>query len=104
MNRRLSVRLSDELARGIEARARRTGKTRSDVVREGLAAAGLRMPRHDPAAYADLMKRAAALRAHQSPPDRGEDAVTLLRRIREGPALRLPLMRLTVPFLITDLA
>lgn len=104
MRHRLSVRLSDELARGIEARVRSTGRTKSDVIREGLAAAGLRMPRRDPAAFADLMEEAAALRATQPPPGQGEDVVTLLSRIREGPVLRLPLRRLTVPFLAADLA
>jgi Arc/MetJ-type ribon-helix-helix transcriptional regulator len=104
MGHRLSVRLTDELAAGIEARARRSGKTKSEVVRGALKAVGLRQVRHDPAAFADLMDRAAALRAAQPPPEQGEDAVTLLRRLREGPAQRLPLMRLTVPFLMTDLA
>jgi Arc/MetJ-type ribon-helix-helix transcriptional regulator len=104
MNRQLSVRLPDDLAEGIEARVRRSGKTKSEVVRDALRVAGVRQIRRDPAAFADLMERAAALRATQPPPGRGEDVVTLLRRIREGPALRLPLMRLTVPFPMTDLA
>jgi Arc/MetJ-type ribon-helix-helix transcriptional regulator len=104
MSRQLSVRLPDDLAEGIEARVVRSGKTKSEVVRDALRAAGLRRAKRDPTAFADLMERAAALRAAQPPPGRGEDVVTLLRRIREGPALRLPLMRLTVPLPTTDLA
>lgn len=95
----LSVRLPDDLAEGLEARVRHSGKTKSEIVRDALRMAGLQRTRRNPAAFADLMDRAAALRASQPPPSGGEDAVTLLRRIREGPALRLPLMRLTVPSL-----
>jgi Arc/MetJ-type ribon-helix-helix transcriptional regulator len=102
MGHRLSVRLPDELAEGIEAKVRRTGKTKSEVVREALKLAGVRVVRRDPAAFADLMERAARLRASQ--PEPREDAVTMLRRIRDAPLLRLPLRHLTVPFLAADLA
>jgi Arc/MetJ-type ribon-helix-helix transcriptional regulator len=102
MNHRLSVRLPGELAEGIEAKVRQTGKTKSAVVREALKLAGVRVVRRDPAAFADLLERAASLRARQPQPS--EDAVTMLRRIRDGPLLRLPLRRLTVPFLAADLA
>lgn len=101
MNRRLSVRLPAELAEGIDARAKRSGKTKSEVVRDALKAAGVRRVKRDPAAFADLMKRAAALRASQS---EQTNAVELLRQIRDGPSLRLHLRRLTVPFMQADLA
>lgn len=102
MNRRLSVRLPEELAEGIDARAERFGQTKSEVVRNALKAAGVRGGRRDPVAFADLLERAARLRASQPKPS--EDAVTMLRRIRDAPLLRLPLRRLTVPFLAADLA
>jgi Arc/MetJ-type ribon-helix-helix transcriptional regulator len=102
MNRRLSVRLPDELAEGIDAQVERFGKTKSDVVRDALRAAGVRRVRRDPTVFADLLERAARLRATQ--PEPSEDAVTMLRRIRDAPLLRLPLRRLTVPFLAADLA
>ena len=100
MKHRLSVRLPDELAEGIEARVRRTGQTRSEVVRESLKLAGVRVVRRDPAKMAELLQRAAALRASQSEPT---DAVALLHEIRGG-SLRLRLRRLTVPFTAADLA
>jgi Arc/MetJ-type ribon-helix-helix transcriptional regulator len=100
MRYRLSVRLPDELAEGIEAKVRRTGKTKSEVVREALKLAGVRVVRRDPAKMAELMSRAAALRASQSEPT---DVVALLDEVRGG-SLRLRLRRLTVPFLEADLA
>lgn len=100
MRHRLSVRLPDELAEGIEARVRRTGQTRSEVVRESLKLAGVRVVRRDPAKMAELLRRAAALRATQSEPT---DAVALLREIRGG-SLRIRLQRLTVPFTAADLS
>jgi Arc/MetJ-type ribon-helix-helix transcriptional regulator len=100
MRRRLSVRLPDELAEGIEARIRRTGQTKSEVVRESLKLAGVRVIRRDPAKMAELLRRAAALRATQSEP---ADVVALLHETR-GDLLRLRLRRLTVPFMATDLA
>lgn len=100
MRHRLSVRLPDELAEGIDARVRRSGKTKSQVVREALKIAGLRAVRPDPAKIADLLDQAAALRARQSEPT---DVVALLHEAR-GDSLRLRLRRLTVPFMETDLA
>jgi predicted transcriptional regulator len=99
MNRRLSVRLPDELADGIEIRARRLEKTKSEVVRDaltdiGLAALSTRPP------MADVLKRAAAFRARQT---EVVDAVQLIREVRGG-SLRLRLQRLTVPFMQADLA
>jgi len=100
MRHRLSVRLPDELAEGIEAKVRRTGKTKSEVVREALKLAGVRVVRRDPAKMAELMRRADALRASQS---EQTDVVALLDEVRGG-SLRLRLRRLTVPFMQADLA
>ncbi len=100
MRHRLSVRLPDELAEGIDARARRSGKTKSQVVREALRAAGVRAVRLDPGVVAELLKEAAELRARQSEPT---DVVALLHEAR-GDSLRLRLLRLTVPFTAADLA
>jgi Arc/MetJ-type ribon-helix-helix transcriptional regulator len=100
MRHRLSVRLPDELAEGIEAKVRRTGKTKSEVVREALKLTGVRVVRRDPAKMAELLKRAAELRASQSEPT---DAVALLDEVRGG-SLRLRLRRLTVPFMQADMA
>jgi Arc/MetJ-type ribon-helix-helix transcriptional regulator len=80
MNRRLSVRLPDELADGIEARARLTGQTKSEVVRESLKLAGVRVFRRDPAKMAELLQRAATLRARQT---KVFDVVALVREGRE---------------------
>jgi len=99
MRHRLSVRLPDELAEGIEAKVRRTGQTKSEVVREALKLAGVRVVRRDPAKMAELMRLAAALRATQT---EIVDAVALLDEARDG-ALRLRLRRLTVPFMQADL-
>ena len=100
MHHRLSVRLPDELAEGIEAKVRQTGKTKSEVVREALKLAGVRVVRRDPAKMAELMRRAAALRATQT---EVVDVVALLHEAR-GDSLRLRLRRLTVPFMQADLA
>jgi Arc/MetJ-type ribon-helix-helix transcriptional regulator len=100
MGHRLSVRLPDELAEGIEAKVRRTGKTKSEVVREALKLAGVRVVKRDPAKMVELLQRAAALRASQSEPT---DVVALLDEVR-GDSLRLRLRRLTVPFIEADLA
>lgn len=100
MRHRLSVRLPDELAEGIEARVRRTGQTKSEVVRESLKLAGVRVVRRDPAKMAELLQRAAALRESQSEPT---DVVALLHEARSD-SLRLRLLRLTIPFMATDLA
>jgi Arc/MetJ-type ribon-helix-helix transcriptional regulator len=85
MSRRLSVRLPDELARGIDARARRLGKTKSEVVRDALSSAGLGIT-GDSQSRAQLMERAAALRARQT---EVVDAACLVRKSREG-SLRRP--------------
>jgi Arc/MetJ-type ribon-helix-helix transcriptional regulator len=101
MRHRLTVRLPDELAEGIEAKIRRTGQTKSEVVREALKLAGVRVIRRDPAKMAKLMQRAAALRATQT---EVVDAAALVREVRGESALRLKLMRLTIPLLRMDLA
>ncbi len=100
MRHRLSVRLPDELAEGIEARVRRTGQTKSEVVRESLKLAGVRVVRRDSAKMAELLRRAAALRATQT---EVVDAAALVREAR-GDSLRLRLRRLTIPFIAADLA
>jgi Arc/MetJ-type ribon-helix-helix transcriptional regulator len=99
MGHRLSVRLPDELAEGINARARRLGKTKSEIVRDALKIAGLRAARREPAVVADLLEQAAALRARQSEPT---DVVALLHEVR-GDSLRLRLRQLTIPFMGADL-
>ncbi len=80
MNRRFSVRLSDELAQGIDALARRSGKTKSEVVRDALTSAGLGDSQSTPSLAAAL-RRAAALRARQT---KVFDVVALVREGREG--------------------
>jgi len=99
MRHRLSVRLPDELAEGIEARVMRTGQSKSDVVRESLKLAGVRVVKRDPARMTELLERAAALQSTQPKPT---DAVALLREVHDD-SLRLRLYRLTVPFMSTDL-
>jgi predicted transcriptional regulator len=99
MRHRLSVRLSDDLAEGIDARARHSRKTKSAIVREALEAAGPRSVRRDPAALAELLEDAAELRAGQSEPT---DVVALLHEARSD-SLRLRRRRLTVPFREADL-
>jgi predicted transcriptional regulator len=91
MSCRLSVRLSDEFAAAIDARARRSGTTKSQVVRDALATAGLsrRPGDHE---LPELLRRASALRARQP---HFIDAAALVREGR--PALRLTLKRLNVP-------
>ena len=98
MSRRLTVRLSDELADGIEIRAQCSEKTKSEVVRDALTDVGLAaLSTHPP--LADVLKRAAAFRARQT---EVVDAVQLIREARGG-SLRLRLRRLTVPFMQADL-
>lgn len=97
---RLSVRLPDELARGIDSRARQLGETKSEVVRSALRSAGL-CARPDTPDMADLLQRAAAFRARQP---EVIDAAALIREVRSRTALRLKLMRLTIPSLRADLA
>ena len=100
MSRRLSVRLTDELARGLETRARRSGKTKSEVVREVLRTSGV-APRANTQSLTEVLDRAAALRARQ--PEM-TDVVALLREVRDGSPLRLRLRRLSIPFMEADLA
>lgn len=100
MSRRLCVRVSDELAERIDTRARRLGRTRSDVVRDALGR-GVPVAKPTPPRFNELMRRAAALRARQ--PERS-DAAALIREARDRMPLRLRLMRLAVPFLEADLA
>lgn len=96
MSRRLSVRVPNELAEKIDARARRLGKTRSDLIRDALESIG-----PNPTPLPQLLERAAALRARQPKPT---DVAALIREIRDGAPLRLRLMRLTVPLIEADLA
>jgi Arc/MetJ-type ribon-helix-helix transcriptional regulator len=79
MRRRLSVRLPDELAQGIDARARRSGKTKSEVVRDALRSTGVGTM-GNPQSHAQLMERAASLRARQT---EVVDAACLVRKSRE---------------------
>jgi predicted transcriptional regulator len=94
MSRRFSVWVSDELARRVDARADTLGKTRSEVIRDALTRAEA-MAGPDPAPLPELLRRAAALRRNLL---ETTDAAALVRELRGGAALRLPLMRLTVPF------
>lgn len=94
MSRRFSVWVSDELARKIDARADTLGKTRSEVIRDALTRAEA-MARPNPVPLPELLQRAAALRRRQP---QTTDLGALVRELRGGAALRLPLMRLTVPF------
>jgi predicted transcriptional regulator len=100
MRRRLSVRLTDDLARGIDAQARRYGTSKSELVREALTSAGLAAPIDTPD-MAELLKRAAAFRARQPAV---VDAAALIRAARRPSTLRLELRRLTIPFMRGDLA
>lgn len=79
MNRRLSVRLSEGLARRIEALAQRSGKTKSEIVRDALTKAGIRVP------SSPETRREALRRATQVSEQQGEvvDAVALIRESRE---------------------
>jgi predicted DNA-binding protein len=80
VNRRFSVRLSDELAQGIDALARRSGKTKSEVVRDALTSAGLGNSQST-TSLAEALRRAATLRARQT---KVFDVVALVREGREG--------------------
>jgi predicted DNA-binding protein len=79
MNRRLSVRLSEGLARGIEALAQRSGKTKSEIVRDALTTTGIRVP------PSRELRREGLRRATQFREQQGEvvDAVALIRESRE---------------------
>lgn len=79
MNRRLSVRLPDGLAIGLDLKAQREGKTKSEIVRETLTALGIRAPvsrEH----FRETLRRAAELRAKQT---KKVDAAALVREGRE---------------------
>jgi Arc/MetJ-type ribon-helix-helix transcriptional regulator len=99
MRRRLSVRLTDDLARGIDAQALRHGTSKSEVVREALTSAGLATSIDTPD-MAELLRRATAFRARQS---EVVDAAALIRAARRHSTLRLELRRLTIPFMQGDL-
>src|ERR1044072_6801695 len=80
MNRRLSIRLPEGLACGIEAMARRSGKTKSEIVRDALTRAGIRVP------SSRELRREALRRATEFPGRQSEvvdDAVALIRESRE---------------------
>lgn len=79
MSRRLSITLPDEVVEKIEALARGSGKSKSEVIRDLLASAGVRV-RKDRESWAELLERAAALRAGQS---EEVDVVALLHEVRE---------------------
>jgi predicted transcriptional regulator len=100
MKHRLSVRLGDDLARGLETRAQRSGRTKSEIAREALRAAGV-VAKDDSESFSELLERAAALRARQS---ETTDVVALLHRVRGESSLRLKLMRLCIPIMQADLA
>lgn len=79
MNRRLSVRLPEGLAAGLDLEARREGKTKSEIVRDTLTAIGIRLPvsrEH----FRETLQRAAALRAKQT---KRVDVAALVREGRE---------------------
>lgn len=65
MNRRLSIRLPDGLAWGIEVLARRSGRTKSEIVRDALTRAGVRVP-SSAESRGEVLRRAAAFRAQQN--------------------------------------
>jgi hypothetical protein len=79
MNRRLSIRLPEGLAEGLDAEARREGKTKSEIVRDALTTVGICVPvstEH----FTETLRRAAALRARQS---KLVDTAALVREGRE---------------------
>jgi metal-responsive CopG/Arc/MetJ family transcriptional regulator len=79
MSSRLSVTLPDEVMEKIEALARASGKSKSEVVRDLLASVGLRA-RKDPKERREVRERAAAFRARQKEP---VDVVALIHEQRE---------------------
>lgn len=76
---RVSVRLPEALAWGLEALSRRSGKTKSEIVREALAKSGVGIPT-SPEARAEVRRRAAEFRARQA---KVVDATALIREARE---------------------
>lgn len=113
---RVSVRLPEGLALGLDAQSQRSGKTKSEIVREALARTGVGIPA-SPETRAEVRKRAAELRARQT---RAVDATALIRESREdlsrrhqhktshprrcGRWKRIPARRVTAGFQETPLA
>lgn len=79
VNRRLSVRLPDGLAIGLDLEAEREGKTKSEIVRETLTAIGISAPVSSEH-FRETLRRAAELRAKQA---KRVDAAALVREGRE---------------------
>lgn len=80
MSRRLSVTLPDEVIEMIEARARASGKSKSEVVRDLLASKGLMTREERIERHAKAMKLAAEARAGQT---EESDAAALIRESRD---------------------
>jgi predicted DNA-binding protein len=79
MNRRLSIRLPEGLAWGIEALAQRSGRTKSEIVRDALTKAGIRVPASRELRR-ETLRRLTQFREQQ---DEAVDAVALIRESRE---------------------
>jgi hypothetical protein len=79
MNRRLSVRLPEGLAWGIETEALRSGRTKSEIVRHALGAAGVAVP-SSPECQREVLRHAAEARAQQR---EAIDAAALIREVRD---------------------
>jgi predicted DNA-binding protein len=79
MNRRLSIRIPEGLAWGIEASARRTGRTKSEIVRDALTKAGIRVPASRELRH-ETLRRLSEFREQQ---DEEIDVVALIRESRE---------------------
>ncbi len=79
MNRRLSVRLPLGLAWGIEAIAQRSGKSKSEIVRDALTEAGIRIP-PSRELRRETLRRVTQFHERQ---DDVVDAVALIRESRE---------------------
>lgn len=79
MNRRLSIRLPEELAWGIQAQAWHTGRTKSEVVREALIKAGVGVP-SSAEIQREALWRTAEVRAQQT---ETVDAAALIRESRD---------------------
>lgn len=79
MRRRVTVRLPEGLAAGLDREARREGKTKSEIVRDALTTVGVRLPvsrEH----FRETLRRAAAFRAKQA---KKVDVAALVREGRE---------------------
>jgi len=79
MNRRLSVRLPEGLAWGIELLAKRSGNTKSEIARDALNRAGIQIP-SSPECQLEAVRRATAGRAGQT---EVVDAAALIREVRD---------------------